>query len=93
MGEDMLKEIKRMVEDNDTPLDEGLALRLMISFQIDLIEKNNEDAKEQKKINDKVDKMFTVYLFNAWMLAALGASVISLIVSLVTGQASIVIAR
>jgi len=54
-------------------------------------EYNEEREKEQKVVNDKVDQMFTVYKFNTWLLAALGASVIGLIVSLITGQATIVI--
>jgi hypothetical protein len=88
---DVIKDI--LGKDTLDDIDAHRLLLAGISDLKELIETKEDERRErekaQKKINDKVSTMYPVYQINIWMLAVFGVSLIGLIVSLITGQASI----
>lgn len=53
------------------------------------VKKDDEKEKEQKEINEKVDKMWGLYSAQLWVAAIVGANIIALIWALITDKITI----
>jgi hypothetical protein len=82
-AKELIKTIRFMIRDKETPLDPVVADRLTLALLVDLSENYAED-------HEKVKKMWTVYNINVWVLSALGTLFVGLAFALMTGQVDIV---
>ena len=86
-GADTFDVIKDIL-DKDV-LDDSDAHRLLLAGITDLNEKLDTREKEQKKYNEKTDKMWSIYKVNVGILMFLGSSFGGLVWGLITGAVTI----
>jgi maltodextrin utilization protein YvdJ len=87
----LIQQIDELLSKDTTQIKQKDALCLVLATTRAVLKQVTTERTRVDKIKDRVDLMWPAYRVMIWLAAVLGISVIALLFSLATGQASIII--